>query len=580
MAMSKSVESFWNQLDQSGLIPSREVRVLARSFDNESVTSDAIVARKLVELGHLTRFQADRLLEGRSRGFFFDRYKLLDLIGVGGMGWVYRAQNIDTGEQFAMKILLDHFKHDRGLVVRFEQEARASIRFKHENIVRTHAFGTAGGLPYVVMEFVEGPSLLELLRMREKCRLPWEQACDVARQAALALQQVHQAGFIHRDIKPQNLLIDHSGTVKLLDFGLAMYVAGEEGDEFSMAMIFGHECVGTAAFMPPEQIVDSLKADARSDVYGLGCTLYATLIGDTPFSLPDTREVLKAHQHTPAKNVCDLVPSIPKPVGEIVARMLAKNPADRFQTATEVAEALAVWATRSKVEFDFNKVLEERNKTAREKLAEFQRRQKSSTTAASSTARHAPISTTSISSTGAMRMVGLDSRSQSASSSIARSDPYGFEHPPAITVNKPPAAATPERNPYSTAALKLGMTLVPPNGEGSIPLVKDRFVIGRGGDCDLQIKDSSVSTHHCELVVVDDEWVLNDLNSRNGVRVNGETVNSTRLKVGDVIIIGSSLRLRIGGSRKRSSKSAIGYTVTALVLFAVIAALLLALSSF
>lgn len=580
MSMSKAVESFWNQLDQSGLIPSREVKVLARTLADEAITSDAVVARRLVELGHLTRFQADRLLEGRSRGFFFDRYKLLDLIGVGGMGWVYRAQNIDTGEQFAMKILLDHFKHDRGLVVRFEQEARCSIKFKHENIVRTHAFGTAGGLPYVVMEFVQGPSLLELLRMREKCRLPWEQACDVGRQAALALHQVHQAGFIHRDIKPQNLLIDHSGKVKLLDFGLAMYVAGEEGDEFSMAMIFGHECVGTAAFMPPEQITDSLKADARSDVYGLGCTLYATLIGDTPFSFPDTREVLKAHQHTPAKNVCDINPTIPRPVGEIIARMLAKNPADRFQTAAAAAEALAEWAKQSEVEFDFDKVLAERNKTAREKLAEFQRRQKSSATGANSTARHAPISTTSVSSTGAMRMVGLDSRSKSASSSVARSDPYGFEHPPAITINKPAATTNADRNSYSPAALKLGMSLVPTNEKDAIPMVKDRFVIGRGADCDLQIKDGSVSTHHCELVIVNDKWILNDLNSRNGVRVNGETVNSIPLKVGDVIIIGSSLRLRIGGARAKSSKSAIGYTVTALVLFAAIAALLLAISSF
>ena len=184
----------------------------------------------------------------RARGFFFDQYKLLDLVGVGGMGWVYRSLNTETGQIVALKILLEQFKNDRGMIVRFEQEAQAGLTLQHENIVRTLGYGLAGGLPYVVMEYIEGPSLLELLRLRERSRLPWKQACDVIRQSAAGLHHVHQSGFVHRDIKPQNLLIDHHGIVKLLDFGLTMFRDGEKGDEFSMAMIFGHECVGTAAF--------------------------------------------------------------------------------------------------------------------------------------------------------------------------------------------------------------------------------------------------------------------------------------------------------------------------------------------
>ena len=552
MPSSPAVESFWNQLAQSGLLPIAQVKALSHSLSEVDTASDASVARKLVELGHLTRYQADRLLEGRSRGFFFDQYKLLDLVGVGGMGWVYRAINPETNEIFALKVLLERFKNDRGMVVRFEQEAKAGMLLNHENIVRTFGYGVAGGLPYVVMEYVEGPSLLELLRLRERSRLPWEQACDIARQAALGLQCVHGAGLIHRDIKPQNLLIEKSGKVKLLDFGLTMLHEGETGDEFSMAMIFGHECVGTAAFMAPEQAIDSLKSDARSDVYGLGCTLFAILTGDTPFPFPDTKDVLKGHASMIPKNVCDIVAGIPRPVGDIIAKMLAKDPNDRHATAEEVATALSVWSKTKPIDFDFDKILADRNKIARQKLAEFQKRQKSSVNASNSTAKPAGTSSvTSNSSTRAMRSVGIDPRSPAASSSIVRKDPFGFEHPPPIVIRKrsDPAVSTVT---HSIDAIKSEMVLLPLNGDPPIPLTKSRFVIGRGNGCDLQVQDQSVSSRHCELRFDGEDWTLVDLNSRNGVRVNGEPIQSKSLEPGDTIIIGSSFRIRFSTLRGRA----------------------------
>lgn len=552
MPSSPAVESFWNQLAQSGLLPAAQVKALSHSLAETDSTSDAAVARKLVELEHLTRFQADRLLEGRSRGFFFDQYKLLDLVGVGGMGWVYRAINTETNEIFALKVLLERFKNDRGMVVRFEQEAKAGMLLNHENIVRTFGYGVAGGLPYVVMEYVEGPSLLELLRLRERSRLNWEQACDIARQAALGLQSVHQRGLVHRDVKPQNLLIDRVGQVKLLDFGLTMLHEGETGDEFSMAMIFGHECVGTAAFMAPEQAVDSLKADARSDVYSLGCTLFAILIGDTPFPYADTKDVLKGHASILPKNVCDIIPGIPRPVGDIVAKMLAKDPNDRYATAAEVATALSVWAKTKPVEFDFDLILADRNKIARQKLAEFQKRQKSSTNASNSTARPSGTSSvTSNSSTRAMRSVGIDPRSPAVSSSIVRQDPFGFEHPPPIVLRKSLDPATTTEN-HSIGAIKSGMVLLPLNGDPPILLSKSRFVIGRANGCDLQVQDQSVSSRHCELRFDGSDWTLVDLNSRNGVRVNGDPIQTKTLEAGDTIIIGSSLRIRFSPLKTRT----------------------------
>lgn len=578
MTLSPAVESFWTQLTQSGLTTAQQVKVLARKLQDEGVTTDATAARRLVELGHLTRFQADRLLEGRSRGFFFDQYKLLDLLGVGGMGWVYRSLHVDSGEIFALKVLLDRFRDDRGMVVRFEQEARAGMLFQHENIVRTFGCGSAGGLPYVVMEYFEGPSLLELLRMREHSRMGWERACDVARQSALGLHHIHKKGFVHRDIKPQNFLIDAKGTVKLLDFGLTMRHEGETGDEFSMAMIFGHECVGTTAFMAPEQAADSLSADARSDVYGLGCTLFAMLTGDTPFPYAETKSVLEGHRSEIPRNVCEIVPAIPAAVGEIVARMLAKSPADRYQTAADVAQALSVWSTKKPVRFDFAEILADRNKIARQKIAEMQKRQKSSTNAANSTVKPSAVSSVaSTSATTMMPIVGLDQRSPAISSSIVRRDPFGFEHQPPIVVRKPDAPKVSVEK-YSAGAINSQMALLPPNGGAAIPLLKDRFVIGRNHDCDLQIQDGSVSSRHCELKYDGQSWTLNDLNSRNGVRVNGENVITRTLQPGDTIIVGSSLRLKFidrsgksgffASDRKRLM-AAVALAVAALVTIAV-----------
>ena len=551
MAISQAVESFWMQLAESRLIPAQQVKVVARELAREGVASDALVAKKLVQRGLLTRYQADRLLEGRSRGFFFDQYKLLDVLGMGGMGWVYRAENTETGEIVALKILLDQLKNDHGMLARFEQEARAGLRFHHENIVRTYACGSAGGLPYVIMEFVEGPSLLELLRIRERCRLPWEQACEITRQAALGLHHVHLAGFVHRDVKPQNLLIDRHGHVKLLDFGLAMMRDGEEGDEFSMAMIFGHECVGTAAFTAPEQATDSLVADARSDIYSLGCTLYASLTGDTPFPYPSTNDVLKAHQTQVPRNVCDIVSTVPRAVGDIVAKMLAKQPQDRFSSAADVATELSVWAKSTAVEFDFARILAERNKSANEKLAEFHKRQRTPSNSASSTARPASISSVAIASSDELPALGPGGHSPSSASSVTRRGPFGFEHQPPILVRQQSDAGSRE-DLNSTSALKSGMVLLPLSGGAAIPLAKSRFAIGRAVDCDLQIQDASVSTRHCELRYDGYQWTIVDLKSRNGVRVNGELVQRQRLQSGDTIVIGSSLRLRFSDARGES----------------------------
>ncbi|OYW12881.1 MAG: hypothetical protein B7Z55_17785, partial [Planctomycetales bacterium 12-60-4] len=322
-------------------------------------------AHVLVKRGYVSQYQAERLLEGRSRGYFYDRYKIVDLLGVGGMGTVFQAEDTTTRDIVALKVLSDQLKRDNGMRARFLQEAHIGLKLKHPHIVRTHEMGSAGGLPYMIMELVRGPSLLEiLLRVR---RVSWGAACEFGRQTALGLEYAHQQGYIHRDVKPQNLLVDSACQIHLLDFGLGMTREGETGDEFSMAMIFGHQSVGTAEYAAPEQTKDSLSADARSDIYSLGATLFTAMTGTTPFQAETTAAMLEAHHTQRLRSVREYVRSIPVEVADTIARMMARNPDERFRSAAEVAEALAPWSKTVPVEFDFDTILAERKLQARER---------------------------------------------------------------------------------------------------------------------------------------------------------------------------------------------------------------------
>lgn len=538
---------FWQQLAKSGLLSEDRTAAVARELLKRKVSSDDEAARLLVSNGLLTQYQADRLLEGRSRGFFFDKYCILDLLGAGGMGWVYRAIDTQTKEIVALKVLLDRLKEDRGMMARFQQESRAGMLLNHPNIVRTRATGSAGGMLYMIMDFVEGPSLLELLM---RCRrLPWAAACDMARQAALGLHHAHQCGLVHRDVKPQNLLIDHQGHVKLLDFGLAMIREGDGGEEFSMAMIFGHECIGTPAFMAPEQATDSLTADARSDVYGLGCTLFAALTGDTPFPLRNPHDVIKAHQTQTPRNVCDIIPEIPAEVGAIVAKMLAKDPADRYQTAAEAAKALSKWAKQKPVHFDFAEILAERTQSALERVAELHKSRPVPSGSASSTTRLSKLSSVAQRSSETAFGPGKSPRLMCDDE---RRDALGERVNPGIISR----LTNPSNESAESRPKHRGKVLTPQGGGPAIPLTIDKVSFGRAEENDVQIPDASVSGKHCELQFDGAWWWITDLKSRNGTRVNGKTVTRRQIVDGDVISIGNNVRLKFESAREDSRNSA------------------------
>jgi hypothetical protein len=267
------------------------------------------------------------------------RYRVLRLLGQGGMGAVYVAEHRVMRRLVALKVIKPVYTADPAAVERFRREVRAAAQLQHPNIVTAHDADRAGDRHFLVMEYVEGVSLAHLLR--ERGPLPVAVACAYVRQAALGLQHAHERGLVHRDIKPDNLMRTADETVKVLDFGLAALTAERGPDGLTSANVV----MGTPDYMAPEQAEDARAADIRADVYSLGCTLYELLTGQVPYPAPTGLRKVLAHRDKPLPSVRDLRPEVPPELAEVLARMLFKRPADRYQTPGEVAEALAPFAT-------------------------------------------------------------------------------------------------------------------------------------------------------------------------------------------------------------------------------------------
>lgn len=263
------------------------------------------------------------------------RYEVLKRIGVGGMGTVYQARHRVMERLVALKIVNPRLVDRPRTVDRFRREAQAAAQLSHPNIVTAYDAESVGDRHLLVMEFVEGEDLAELV-MREG-RLPIPRACDYARQAALGLQHAFGRGMVHRDIKPQNLILTPQGQIKILDFGLARFLS-ESGPTTGGTQ--SGTMMGSPDYMAPEQARDAHSADIRADIYSLGCTLYVLLTGHVPFPGGSTVEKLSAHLKETPKPLAEWRPEIPGELGKVVERMMAKDPAARYQTPAEVAEAL------------------------------------------------------------------------------------------------------------------------------------------------------------------------------------------------------------------------------------------------
>jgi serine/threonine-protein kinase len=336
-----SVPDFLDVVERSGLVDKDQLSntLEALSADQTATSADSpSVCSKLEEVGLLTDWQGRQLLEGRFRGFFVGKYKLLDLLGTGGMGSVYLAEHVVMRRRVAIKVLPTGRVHDTSYLGRFHREARAAAALDHVNIVRAFDVDHDGDVHYLVMEYVAGRDLNSIVA--DEGPLDFVTAAHDIRQAAEGLAHAHRAGLVHRDIKPANFLVDAAGTVKLLDLGLARF---DGDDEASLTRQFDERVLGTVDYLAPEQAFDSHLVDARADIYSLGCTLYFLLTGHAPFPRGSLAERVMSHQTRQARPLELERPGTPMPLAAICRRMMAKSPSERYQTADEVSSALAKW---------------------------------------------------------------------------------------------------------------------------------------------------------------------------------------------------------------------------------------------
>jgi serine/threonine protein kinase len=337
-----TAEEFLDLLRRSGLVEKGQLQAaLHESKDAANSTTpgeiDALIDR-LIDARLITRWQADRLLEGRYKGFFLGKYKLLDHLGTGGMSNVYLAEHVLMQRRVAIKVLPKHRVEDTSYLGRFYREAQAAASLDHHNIVRAFDVDNEAGNHYLVMEYVEGRDLQRMVK--EDGPMDYATAVDYIRQAAEGLAHAHEAGLIHRDIKPANLLVDRKNVVKVLDLGLARF---SDEKKASLTVDYDENVLGTADYLAPEQALDSHSADARSDIYGLGCSLYYLLTGHPPFPGGTLAQRLMRHQKQPPPKIAIDRPDVPDDLANLCMKMMAKNPEQRFQSATEVTMVLRQW---------------------------------------------------------------------------------------------------------------------------------------------------------------------------------------------------------------------------------------------
>jgi serine/threonine protein kinase len=341
----QSVPDLIGVLRAGSLLTNGQVEVLARELQPR-FTDLRTLARELVRREWLTPFQVNQLFLGRGDELVLGPYVLLERLGEGGMGEVFKARHRKMDRLAALKVIRSDRLGNPEAIRRFFREVQAAAALDHPNIVAAYDADEVDGVYYFAMEYVEGKDLGRLVKERGPLKVG--KACEYMRQASLGLQHAHEKGMVHRDIKPSNLIVRHSGSshheggplVKILDMGVAR-LEGVPTDDSGAPLTQAHSVLGTPDFIAPEQASDSHAADIRSDLYSLGCTFYYVLTGQVPFPAEAAMEKLLKRHLEDAPRVESLRPEVPRGVARLVRRLMAKSPAKRPQTPAEVANVLA-----------------------------------------------------------------------------------------------------------------------------------------------------------------------------------------------------------------------------------------------
>ncbi len=345
-----TAERIQELIEKSKLV---EAAPLQEAFDkirakHEGTLPDdpVLVCKELEDFGLITRWQSEKLLQGKYKGFFLGKHKLLGHLGSGGMSSVYLAEHLGMKHKRAIKVLPKSKLGNNSYLERFQREAKAIASLNHPNIVRAYDIDNEKDTHYLVMEFVEGADMQTLVRKHGP--LPFAVAANYIIQAARGLQHAHDVGLIHRDVKPANLLVDKRGMVKVLDLGLALFA--DEAADASLTMEYNDKVLGTADYLAPEQAINSHRVDFRADMYSLGCTLYFLLTGHPPFPDGSIASRIIKHQNQMPEDIRKSRPDCPGELDGICVKMMQKDPKFRYASCDQVAQVLERWLEKYKRE--------------------------------------------------------------------------------------------------------------------------------------------------------------------------------------------------------------------------------------
>ncbi|HEV3167386.1 MAG TPA: serine/threonine-protein kinase [Isosphaeraceae bacterium] len=323
-------------IKRSGILPDRQFdEIRAKVLSGEYPNNSHALADRLVREGILTQYQTNRFLNNKSHGLLVGgRYVILDRLGSGSMGRVYKAHHLLMGREVALKIIAPEIVSNARVVARFQREMRLVGRLDDPHVVRAFDADQVDNILFIVMEYVPGQSLAQ--RLRSKGPLPPAEAVSYAAQAALGLSHAHEQGIVHRDIKPSNLLLTEDRQIKILDLGLGVLMEADNQVTFETA---DGIAVGTIDYMSPEQACGK-EVDGRSDLYSLGCSMYHLMTGLLPFPGESPIERLGKRISGRPVPITDVLPNLPPRLVQAMDKLLAHKPHERYQTAGVAAEAL------------------------------------------------------------------------------------------------------------------------------------------------------------------------------------------------------------------------------------------------